>query len=273
MHFIFHKYHGTGNDFILIDNRNGNFQPPDNNYQALIAHLCHRQLGIGADGLILLSKSQRADFRMTYFNSDGREGSLCGNGSRCLAAFACQSGLVADKHMTFEAADGRHTATILSQTGSLFEVKVELLPVSPPEKTAKNRYFVNTGSPHLVVFVDDLDNLDVVSEGRRLRHTPPWYHEGINVDFVSTKAHNKLSVRTYERGVENETLSCGTGVTAAAIAAWVNDPGEASMQYHITTQGGSLEVSFSPAKKNQPNFTDIYLTGPAQFVYKGEMVY
>ena len=273
MHFSFYKYHGTGNDFILIDNRSGNFQPPDNNRQAFIAHLCHRQLGIGADGLILLSQSQAADFRMTYFNSDGREGSLCGNGSRCLAAFAYQSGFVTDKHMTFEAADGRHKATILSQTGSLFQVKVELLPVSPPEKTEEDRYFVNTGSPHLVVFVDDLNNLDVVSEGRRLRHTPPWKNEGVNINFVSTETRNQLSVRTYERGVENETLSCGTGVTAAAIAAWVKDPGETSTHYHITTKGGLLEVSFSPAKKNQPHFANIYLTGPAQFVYKGEMVY
>lgn len=250
----FSKYHGTGNDFILIDSRK-NVIPEAS--PVLISALCDRHFGIGADGLILLMPSETEDFRMVYYNSDGHEGSMCGNGGRCITAFAQASGWI-DRECSFEAADGLHLANVLENG----DVSLSLNDVAQVRKQDGN-YFLDTGSPHLVKFVDNAMDMDVVTEGRRYRYDKS-FPDGTNVNFVEFKGDHVL-VRTYERGVEDETLSCGTGVTAAAIAS--------SMHYSnidspvlVETRGGKLKVSF--AVKGE-GYGEIFLTGPATEVFKG----
>ena len=256
MNITFHKYHGTGNDFILIDNREHTF-PSEN--EELIGQLCQRHTGIGADGLILLENDQVTDFKMVYFNADGRPGSMCGNGGRCIVAFAKSLGIIS-KDTTFNASDGIHQASIDDRIVSLKMQNVRDIRKKPGYQ------FLNTGSPHHVQLVNNLANFEVLKEGKRLRYGL-YGQKGSNINFVESVGENAFSVRTYERGVENETLSCGTGVTAVALAMY--DAGiTSSEKVEIQTKGGTLDVVFH---KNSEQYTDIFLIGPAVEVYKGEI--
>lgn len=254
MTVTFYKYQGTGNDFVIIDNRAGFF--PKTNHK-LVQNLCDRHLGIGADGLILLENDDTSDFGMVYFNSDGKEGSMCGNGGRCIVAFAEFLGVIQGE-TTFKAVDGLHQATLSNGIVSLKMQDVDTIIRKP------HYFFLDTGSPHHVQLISHLDSLDVKKEGAKIRYGL-YGASGSNVNFVEQKTANQFYVRTYERGVEDETLSCGTGVTAVALAMFangmVNDP-----SVHIITEGGELRVDFISIKDR---FENICLTGPATLVYKG----
>lgn len=257
MEFTFYKYQGTGNDFILIDNRQELF--PKNDTKA-IADMCHRNFGIGADGLILLEEHLEADFTMVYYNSDGRPSSMCGNGGRCIVLFAKLLGLIEEK-AAFEAVDGMHYATVDGNTVSL---KMQEVPNVSVEEA---HCFLDTGSPHHVTMVDDVYTHAVASEGKRIRNEI-YGAQGANVNFVSLKESDTFIVRTYERGVENETLSCGTGVVAVALAMYAMGKAQ-SDALSIETMGGTLEVQFDAS---EVGFRNIYLIGPAQQVFKGTYV-
>jgi diaminopimelate epimerase len=259
MKLKFHKYQGSGNDFILIDNRNNHFTC---DHQA-IAQLCDRHFGIGADGLLLLETLEGYDFRMVYYNSDGSSATMCGNGGRCIAAFANRLGLVGTK-AHFLAADGPHDAKIEASDGQITQVELSMKDVIPAE-VGDHFVILNTGTPHFVRFVEEPDSIDVMTEGAGIRYAPEYAPVGINVDFAS-HADDQIYVRTYEKGVEAETLSCGTGVTASAIAASVFT---GRNSYAVTTRGGKLAVSF---ERNGITFTNIRLSGPATFVYSGEII-
>ncbi|MGN6566604.1 MAG: diaminopimelate epimerase [Flavipsychrobacter sp.] len=250
----FHKYQGTGNDFILIDNRAKGISLTKDQ----VAFLCHRRFGIGADGLMLLQDAEGYDFRMVYYNSDGGESTMCGNGGRCITAFAKKLGLV-KKVANFIAIDGAHFATINEDgTVSLHMQDVQEINAADGHTT------LNTGSPHYVQWVNDVQNTDVFTEGRRIRNRDEFQPKGINVNFVQLQ-NGKLWVRTYERGVEDETLSCGTGVTASAIAATANATGEFNTTLY--TPGGTLNVSF--IKDSADTARNVVLSGPATFVFEG----
>ena len=255
MLFSFVKYQGTGNDFVLIDNREANF--PIANYQA-IAQICHRNYGVGADGFICIESDLVTDFYMRYFNADGREGTLCGNGSRCAIHYAESLGLTG-KNVSFSAADGKHHAQFINN-----EIALELHEVNQ-WKQLKHAIFLDTGSPHHIVFVDDVDTIDVAHIGQEIAHGAPYFSDGTNVNFVQQLSKDSIKVRTYERGVEAETLSCGTGVTAAALAMHITKK-TSSEQIQIQTRGGTLAVSFLPV---QNGYTSIVLQGPAAPVFKG----
>lgn len=257
MEISFYKYQGTGNDFILIDNRDFHFPSSDVNF---IQKLCHRQFGIGADGLMLLEESNCADFKMIYYNADGKIGSMCGNGGRCIVAFAEKLGIVNGK-TSFEAPDGLHQATIKNNW-----VTLEISDVEQIEKH-NGDVFLNTGSPHHVCFKTDIEKTDVYHEGKKIRFGAPYHEVGANVNFVQIIGENELKVRTYERGVENETLSCGTGVTASAIAA-AHLNHTTQLPIKIQTLGGNLEINFSQ-NKDQTKYDNITLSGPATFVFQG----
>ncbi len=254
MEFTFYKYHGTGNDFVLIDNRKGNFPKEDNQ---LVAKICHRRFGVGADGLILLEDHSALDFKMVYFNSDGNLSSMCGNGGRCIVHFARFLGIIKDK-THFTAIDGMHEASIEMDWVSLKMADVADVDIS--EKSI----FLNTGSPHHIEMVTNLEDFDVFSKGKDIRNRI-YGIEGANVNFVEQKKDDIFSVRTYERGVEDETLSCGTGVTAVALAMF-----EIGKTHHndviLETPGGRLKVRF---EKNDSGYKNIYLEGPAIQVFKG----
>jgi diaminopimelate epimerase len=253
----FFKYQGTGNDFILIDDRDNSFHLS----QEEIESLCDRRFGIGADGLILLQNEKGFDFRMVYFNADGREGSMCGNGGRCIVRFAHDLG-VFDKTTLFMAVDGIHKAAV---EGSLISLKMS--------DTAKMEVrdalpFYNTGSPHVVKFIENLDKLDVFSEGKAIRYNEYWSNNGgANINFVEVLDENSIKVRTYERGVEDETFSCGTGVTACALD--MATAKGSSSPINILTKGGELNVSFEMKANGQ--FENIYLIGPAKRVFSGQI--
>lgn len=257
----FYKYQGTGNDFIIIDNRQNGFSKNDTK---LIKFLCDRKFGIGADGLMLLEKPEVAgdDFKMVYFNSDGKQSSMCGNGGRCLVAFASFLGIVENK-AKFTAIDGPHNATINDEVVSLQMQDVKEF------KQNGNAIFLDTGSPHHVIFTKNLDHLDVKVEGAAIRYSEEYKETGTNVNFVEKLDENRYKVRTYERGVEDETLSCGTGVTAVAIAANASKRALTD-KIKLQTPGGELMVSF---KKNEEGYSDVWLTGPARQVYKGEIAW
>lgn len=258
MNLTFYKFQGTGNDFVMIDNRQELF--PKNNTK-LIERLCDRRFGIGADGLILLETDKNSDFKMVYYNSDGRESSMCGNGGRCLVAFAKQLGVITNQ-ATFMAIDGLHHAT-LDDIGvvSLQMKDVENIKIRP------DYVFLNTGSPHHVQLVDDLGHYDIKAEGAKIRYSDLYGESGSNVNFVSQHSETTFAVRTYERGVEDETLSCGTGVTAVAIAMHVIGNTK-SNQITLLTEGGELQVKF---KKEDNLYRDVFLTGPATLVFEGKI--
>ena len=255
----FHKYQGTGNDFVMIDDRNNKFDLLDT---SLVKRLCDRRFGIGADGLILLRLCPEAHFQMIYFNSDGNLSSMCGNGGRCIARFAQHLGIIGS-HCTFIAIDGMHHASLDN-----FEVTLKMNDVEIVEKN-KEFYFLNTGSPHVVKYVEDVNATDVVEEGRKIRNNSRFLIEGTNVNFVSVE-NNILKIRTYERGVEDETLSCGTGITAAAIAHAIHSKNIAgSFTTSLVSRGGNLKVSFDFDGKN--SFTNIHLIGAAEKSFEGEV--
>ena len=253
----FYKYHGTGNDFILIDNREGKIELTTEQ----VAHLCHRRFGIGADGLMLLEEAPGYDFKMVYYNSDGGESTMCGNGGRCMTAFAKEQGIITTSAL-FVAIDGEHTATI-HQDGliSLHMKDVDGMEIHD------GYTILNTGSPHYVKWVEDVVHADVYGEGNAIRNQDEFQPKGINVNFVHAIATNKLLVRTYERGVEDETYSCGTGVVASAIAATKDMTGIFATT--IETPGGNLEVTFT--KHAPQSAVTVVLTGPAALVFKGDI--
>lgn len=251
----FYKYQGTGNDFVMIDNRLQTFCKKD---AKQIAFLCDRRFGIGADGLILLENHPDFDFKMVYYNADGNESSMCGNGGRCLVAFAKQLGVISE-NAVFEAIDGIHHATIINDV-----VRLQMQDVSTIEKHV-NHVFLNTGSPHHVQFEENIEDFDIKTKGATIRYGDPYNEVGSNVNFVKKVSHQVFAVRTYERGVEDETLSCGTGVTAVALAMHaLNETGENLITLQV--QGGELQVSFDVENGAYKN---IWLIGPATFVYQG----
>ena len=257
MEIEFYKYQGTGNDFVMIDNRQEFF---DKENIKLIEHLCDRRFGIGADGLILLENHSNVDFKMVYYNADGNESSMCGNGGRCITAFAKHLGII-NNNATFEAIDGMHHAIIEDDL-----VKLQMKDVDTIE-THENHLFLNTGSPHHVQVESDLEIIDIKSKGSRIRYGAPYFTEGSNVNFVKKLNSDTFLMRTYERGVEDETLSCGTGVTAVALA--MNYIGETEKnRVTLQTQGGPLHVEFT---KNGEGYQDIWLIGPAIQVFKGNI--
>ena len=260
MKINFSKYQGAGNDFIMVDNRNNEF--PDKDIQ-LISRLCHRRFGIGADGLILIEEDKELDFLMRYFNSDGKEASMCGNGGRCAVEFANSLAMVAD-HCIFRTFDGIHEANRENEL-----INLQMNPVKGISKI-DNNYLLDSGSPHLVIFRNNINDLNILAEGSKLRYDTAISEAGVNVNFCELLDENSLKIRTYERGVEGETLSCGTGSVAAAIAASVyQERKEKKLAYEIRAKGGLLKVSFSVKENNQ--FENIYLLGPAAFVFDGEV--
>jgi diaminopimelate epimerase len=254
MIIVFNKYQGAGNDFIIIDNRNSIFNPENSE---LIKKLCDRRFGIGADGLILICASSKYDFEMKYFNSDGFESTMCGNGGRCSADFAIRTG-IAKKELTFKAIDGLHKA--LSEKGI---IRLQMNDVKEPE-LINGSYFINTGSPHYVIFKKVIDNIDVNKEGKKIRWSEEFAPGGTNVNFVEVEKDG-IYVRTFERGVEEETLSCGTGVTASAIASVLSGHFDKNT-IRVSTKGGNLSVSLRVSGKI---ISDIWLSGPATFVFEG----
>lgn len=252
----FYKYQGTGNDFVLIDNRDLMF--PKN--RETIAKLCDRRFGIGGDGLILLENddSRTSDFKMVYYNSDGNESTMCGNGGRCIVAFAYFLDIFEDT-CTFNAIDGLHEASI---EGTL--VRLKMSDVNNISRDGED-WVLNTGSPHYVKYVEDLEDFEVYKRGYEIRNSATYAAEGINVNFVEKQNDGSLFVRTYERGVEDETYSCGTGVTAAALTFMQDQIIE---NLKVKVLGGNLSVS---AKQNGESFTDIWLEGPAQQVFSGKI--
>ena len=255
----FVKYHGTGNDFIVLDNRSGSVKLSP----AEIKGLCDRHRGIGADGLMELVGSGTHDFGMKYYNADGLEGTMCGNGGRCISAYAADLGIVGDS-ARFLAIDGEHRARIGKEEAGSRTVSVSLNDVTGVRAKGSETFILDTGSPHFVRFVTSFEHIDVRRDGMEIRWDRQFQPGGINVNFVVADGSN-LEVRTFERGVEEVTLSCGTGVTAAAIAAAASmDNGEYT--WDIRTEGGHLTVSF---RKVNGAFREVWLTGPAQRVFEG----
>lgn len=252
MNTPFYKYQGTGNDFVMIDNREGTF----NRDLSLISKMCDRKFGIGADGLILIENHEGVDFEMIYFNADGSQ-SLCGNGSRCAVSFAHYLGIIKDQ-TKFLTIDGIYEANIKDDL-----VYLRMHDQQRPEKFEKH-YFLNNGSPHHIEFVHQVSQEDVSAKGSNIRYSEKYMPGGTNVNFVEIRDNNNIFVRTYERGVEDETMSCGTGITAAALAAV--DKGLQS-PIAITSKGGNLEVRFD--QKNEDTFENIWLIGPALQVFSG----
>jgi diaminopimelate epimerase len=257
MQHTFYKYQGTGNDFVIIDNREDFF---DKNDTKLIADICDRRFGIGADGLILLEQHDTVDFKMVYFNADGNESSMCGNGGRCITAFAKYLGII-NFEATFEAIDGLHHSIIDNDL-----VKLQMQDVDHIENS-ENHVCLDTGSPHHVLLHSKLKELDVKYEGAKIRYNEYYNEEGVNVNFVDKIDDNTFAIRTYERGVEDETLSCGTGVTAVALAMHYLKEAQNNV-IDLKTEGGNLQVSFV---KEGDVYKDIWLTGPAKMVFKGEL--
>ena len=283
MKLNFYKYDGAGNDFVLIDIRDNDPQLTE----AQIAHICHRRFGIGADGLMTLghgspvrpvrgnedhgspvrhvrgNEKPEYDFEMKYYNSDGRLGSMCGNGGRCIAAFAHRLGLGNEGHLSFIGFDGPHEADMLmwDDQHSVGIVRLGMRDVACSQvRRCLGGWFLDTGSPHYVQRVNDLQHFDVVGEGRRIRNIKEEFPEGTNVDFIEDLPDGRLFVRTYERGVEDETWACGTGVTACAIV---------SGNRKVVARGGDFKVDFNATGKA---YTDVFLTGPVSFNFSGEIV-
>jgi len=252
----FYKYQGTGNDFVMVDNREGVISKENT---TLINSLCDRRFGVGADGLILLENSATVDFKMVYFNADGNEGSMCGNGGRCIVAFAKFLNII-DDNTTFEAIDGLHVATIKDGVVSLQMQDVAAI------KDKGNSVFLDTGSPHHVQFEEHISDFDIKTIGRGIRNEV-YGAEGSNINFVKKVDDATFRLRTYERGVEDETLACGTGATAVAIAMnYLKETNANDIKLNV--EGGELQVSF---EIDNGNYTNVFLTGKAVQVFKGEI--
>lgn len=251
----FYKYQGAGNDFIMIDDWDRHFD--QKNFQ-LINRICDRRFGIGADGMILLQQHPEYDFEMKYFNADGHEGSMCGNGGRCIVAFAHFLGRVG-KVTSFLAVDGPHEARVVDD-----RIELKMVEVGEVEK-GEDFYFMDTGSPHYVRFVDNLENFDVFRAGREIRYSERFRERGTNVNFVQKQTAG-IRVATYERGVEDETLSCGTGIVASSIAYFKHSGASGNVDLSVQAKGGDLRVKF---KAKNDGFHDIWLIGPATQVFEG----
>lgn len=253
----FYKFHGTGNDFICIDSRETNI----NLSRPRIKQLCHRRYGVGADGLILLQKDPEHDFKMRYYNADGKESTMCGNGGRCIVLFAAMRGVVKEKYL-FSAADGLHEAHL---NGDVVDLKMK--DVEAIDKR-KDGWFIDTGSPHHMAYVIDLEKIDLINEAWNIRYSDEYRSEGVNVNFICINDKEKgLTLRTYERGVENETMSCGTGVTAAALVSY--EAGKIKKtEVDVNTPGGQLHVRFTPQGSGN-GYSNIWLRGSATFVFQG----
>jgi len=280
MSLAFVKYEGAGNDFILIDNRGGVWQDylaasiaSTGSEKSLIARLCHPKFGIGADGLMLLQDKEGYDFEMVYFNSDGGKSSMCGNGGRCIAAWAFSLGIgKLENLLNFWAPDGAHTATHLptpthtSQLPMTEWISLSMNDVDAIHELNNHSYELNTGSPHFVsIKSEDIQGIDLMAWAQGIRYNTPYTEVGINVNAVNILDDSHIAMRTYERGVEGETLSCGTGVTAAALSlATMNSLGGGLI--HVSTRGGDLSVAFSRSPKG---FCNIQLQGPARLVFSG----
>ena len=266
MQLTFYKYQGTGNDFVMIDDRELKFPVDDT---ALVERLCNRRFGIGADGLILLQPHDTSAYFMKYYNSDGRESSMCGNGGRCLAAFALHQHVVNTAH-TFMAVDGLHDVTYEGDLKPSLWIKLKMKDVDLVEQRQDNTYVLNTGSPHFVRFTHDaLIDYDVVHEAKKVRYNDEFTAQGINVNFINLLGLHHIAIRTYERGVEDETLSCGTGVTAAAISTvLMNKLPDGTHTIDVNSAGGQLKVELTYNATTQ-RFSNIWLQGPATFVFKG----
>ncbi len=251
----FSKYQGAGNDFILVDNRDNAFDRAD---EALVEKLCNRRFGIGADGLMLLQTRENYDFEMIYYNADGREGSMCGNGGRCIVAFAHDLGIITDKTV-FLAVDGIHHASLSADL-----VNLQMIDVTDFALDGE-AYLLQTGSPHYVEFVKNLQHKNVFQDGYAIRNNATYGKEGINVNFIEAEGDGYF-LRTFERGVEDETYACGTGATAAAMAVALQQNLEGDINIPIRVLGGQLYISFH---KQGKHFTEVFLKGPAQFVFEG----
>ena len=255
MEITFYKYQGTGNDFIIIDGRN-----LDYNFTAhQIELLCHRRFGIGADGFMILISAHGYDFEMQYFNADGKPGSMCGNGGRCIVQFAIDLGICKDS-IRFVAVDGLH----LAEQDEKGRIRLKMSDVHEVHSESGD-FILDTGSPHYVKFVNDLDDLDVTKEGKHIRNSPKFNVNGINVNFVHILNDHSIYVRTYERGVEDETWSCGTGVTASSLMAAHNESG--FNEVDVQTLGGKLTVEFE--RVDEKTYNNIWLIGPATYVFEG----
>ncbi len=259
MNIKFYKYQGAGNDFILIDHREAPLKNIDNK---VVAQLCDRRFGIGADGLMFLLNTDGYDFEMVYHNADGNLGSMCGNGGRCIVAFAKHLGIF-DTETNFLAVDGPHYAKI-SAEGNWVELQmIDVETVNNDDEA----FVLNTGSPHYVKEVTGLETLDVYTEGYNIRNNETYKTNGINVNFVEKKPDH-FFVRTFERGVEDETYACGTGVTAVAMAMAKKQNQIGQVVTPIVVLGGNLEINFS---YDGQKFTDVFLCGPAEKVFEGEI--
>lgn len=254
MNIPFYKFDGAGNDFVVVDNRERGWNPTVDQ----VAHLCHRRFGVGADGLMTLDPAPDGfDFEMHYYNSDGRLGSMCGNGGRCIAAFAHLLGI--GSHLRFAAYDGPHTADILTWDGHLGLVRLGMRDIKASAiERVLDGWFLDTGSPHYVQRIEGLDTYDVVQCGRQLRNMADVFPQGTNVDFIEDLPDGRLAIRTYERGVEDETWACGTGVTAAALV---------SGNHRLVARGGDFRVDFDATGDA---FTNVTLTGPVALNFTGE---
>jgi len=258
MQFHFYKYQGTGNDFILVDNRQNELGLTQQN----IHRLCNRRFGIGADGLMLLQNKEGFDFEMKYYNADGKEGSMCGNGGRCMVKFAYHMGIHRELYR-FLASDGVHEAEI--DIDGIVSLKMKDVTMI---KKFHGDYILNTGSPHYIKMVNHVMELDVYKKGYEIRHSKEFEDEGINVNFVEQlEEPDKIIVRTFERGVEDETYSCGTGVTAAALVCYHNENGFNDVE--VQTLGGHLSVEFD--RVDEDRFENIWLCGPAEKVFQGDV--
>lgn len=272
---VFFKYQGAGNDFIVIDNRDMKF---DATNVPLIKNLCDRRFGIGADGLMLLQNHADYDFEMRYFNADGREGSMCGNGGRCIVAFAKDLGIFEGEKTDFLAVDGPHTA-ILTEISAiqavaetqinrpLYTVKLQMIDLNTILSDGR-AWVLDTGSPHYVEEISGLQDFPLIEEAKKIRYGSSYGAKGINVNYVESTGPDAYAIRTYERGVEDETYACGTGATAAALAMAHQLGKEGTHKIQMQAIGGLLTIHFNKSK-NQ--FTEVYLEGPATFVFEGKI--
>ena len=262
MKLNFYKYHGAGNDFIIADNRAEELEYISTKF---IKKICNRRTGVGSDGLILLSPHKQLDFTMKFYNPDGSGATMCGNGGRCIVLFAYSCG-IKKKEYTFEASDGIHKAVIEEINSNNSEAVINLeMKATEKVDIIPEGLFCNTGSPHVVRFTDDIESVDIIKEGRAIRYSEKYKDAGINVNFVSKKNEDTIFVRTYERGVENETQSCGTGVTASALS-YAEKNNIYNGVINVKTKGGNFEVKF---EKSEAGYKDVWLKGQVKFVYFG----